>query len=93
MTTSSYPPQQSEITAHPPANPITSHGHRHHSPAEPARERLRRNLARLRDLRHRISDAYDRGDYNDARRVEESEVSLLQDVADAADALAYPPHA
>jgi hypothetical protein len=56
-------------------------------------ERLRRDLARLRDLQHRISDAYDRGDYNDARRLEESEVSLLQDVADAADTLAYPPHA
>ena len=93
MTTSPYPPQRSEITASRPPNPTGSHGHTHHPPAVSAMERLRRDLARLRDQQHRISDAYDRGDYNDARRLEESEVGLLQDVADAADALAYPPHA
>ena len=50
-------------------------------------DRLRRALSLLRQHQQQIGAAWDRGDRGEARHLEESEIALLQDVADAADAL------
>jgi hypothetical protein len=58
-----------------------------HAADTSAWDRLRRALSLLRQHRQQIGAAWDRGDCGEARRLEESEIGLLQDVADAADAV------
>jgi hypothetical protein len=58
-----------------------------HAADTSAWDRLRRALSLLRQHQQQIGAAWDRGDCGEARRLEESEIGLLQDVADAAHAL------